>query len=98
MDSSRWGILPTEYVVNKIEWLAKNDQHREALHMLWIGMAVLAVEWRGSEDTLIKTRGAELAQKWLKGIGWEGKGVLEEKRKMAKALLKEIEALAKDVP
>jgi predicted nucleotidyltransferase len=30
MDSSRWGILPTEHVVNKIKWMTSNDLPREA--------------------------------------------------------------------
>jgi hypothetical protein len=46
MDTSKWGIFPTEYIVKKIEWMAKNDQHRGALHVLWIGMGVHAMEWR----------------------------------------------------
>lgn len=98
MDTSKWGILPTEYVVKKIEWMAKNDQHREALHMLWIGMGSHAVEWRKREDAWIKSKGSELAQRWLEGVGWDGKIALEEKLKMAKALLKEIEALAENLP
>jgi predicted nucleotidyltransferase len=91
MDTSKWGILPTEYVVKKIEWMAKNGQHREALHVLWIGMGVHAVEWRKSEDTSIKSKGSELTQRWLEGVGWDGKPALEEKLKMAKSLLRAIE-------
>ena len=98
MNTSKWGILPTEYIAKKIEWLAKNDLYPEALHMLWIGMGVHAEEWRKCEDPGIKSKGFELAQIWLEGIGWEGKVVLEEKLKMAKALLKEIEALAENLP
>ena len=91
MDTSKWGIFPTEYVVKKIEWMAENGQHQEALHVLWIGMGVHAVGWRKSEDPWIKSKGSELAQRWLEGVGWDGEVALEEKRKMAKALLKEIE-------
>ena len=98
VDTSKWGILPTEYIVKKIEWMAKNDLHREALHMLWIGMGVHAVEWRKREDAWIKSKGSELAQRWFEGIGWDGKVVLEEKQTIAKVLLKEIEALAENLP
>jgi hypothetical protein len=90
--------LPTEYIVKKIEWMVKNGQHREALHVLWIGMGVHAVAWRKREEAWIKSKGAELAQRWLKGVGWDGKVALEQKLKMAKALLKEIEALAENIP
>jgi predicted nucleotidyltransferase len=92
VDTSRWGVLPTEYVVKKIEWMANNDQHREALHILWIGMGVDAVEWRKCEDTWIKSKGTELAQRWLGSVEWDGKVALQEKLKVATALLKEIEA------
>jgi predicted nucleotidyltransferase len=98
MNTSKWGILPTEYIVKKIEWMVKNGQHREALHVLWIGMGVHAVAWRKREEAWIKSKGAELAQRWLKGVGWDGKVALEQKLKMAKALLKEIEALAENIP
>lgn len=92
MNTSKWGVLPTEYIVKKIEWMAKNNQYREALHILWIGMGVDAVEWRKCEDAWIKSKGSELAQRWLEGVGWDGKVALDEKLKMAKAFLKEIEA------
>jgi predicted nucleotidyltransferase len=91
MDTLKWGVLPTNYVVKKIEWMVSNDQHREALHVLWIGMGVLAAEWRKSENARIKSNGSELAQRWLEGVGWDGKTALEEKLKIAKVLLKEIE-------
>jgi len=97
-DTSRWGVLPTEYIVKKIEWMASNDLHQEAFHMLWIGMGEHAIDWRKRGDARIRSKGSELAQRWLEGIGWEGKVVLEEKQKMAKALLKEIEALAENLP
>jgi hypothetical protein len=54
-------------------------------------MGVDAVEWRKCEDALIKSRGSELAQRWLEGVGWDGKVTLEEKLTMAKVFLKEIE-------
>jgi len=92
MDASRWGILSTEYVVKKIEWMAKNDQHREALHVLWIGMGVHAAGWRKREEAWIKSKGSELAQRWLESVGWDGQAALEGKLQTAKALLKEIEA------
>jgi predicted nucleotidyltransferase len=98
MDSSRWGILPTEHVVNKIKWMTSNDLPREAFHVLWIGMGVLAQEWRRSEDAWIKFKGSELTQRWLESIGWDGKEVLKEKKIMAEAILKEIEELAADLP
>jgi hypothetical protein len=92
MDTSKWGILPAEYVVKKIEWMAKNDQHREALHVLWIGIGVDAAAWRKCEEPWIKSKGSELAQRWLDCVGWGGKVALDEKLKVAKALLKKIEA------
>lgn len=98
MDSSRWGILPTEHVVNKIKWMTSNDLHQEAFHVLWIGMGVLAQEWRKSEDAWIKSKGSELTQRWLESIGWDGKEVLKEKKIMAEAILKEIEELADNLP
>jgi predicted nucleotidyltransferase len=98
MDSSRWGILPTEHVVNKIKWMASNDLPREAFHVLWIGMGVLAQEWRKSEDAWIKSKGSELTQRWLENIGWGEKVVLKEKIRMAEAILKEIEELADNLP
>jgi hypothetical protein len=97
MDTSKWGVLPTEYIVKKIEWMVKNDQHREALHVLWIGMGVHAAQWRRSEEAWIK-KGSELAQRWLEGVGWDGKVALEQKLKMAETLLKEIEASAENLP
>lgn len=91
MDSSRWGILPTEHVVKKIKWMASNELPREAFHVLWIGMGVLAQEWRKSEDAWIKSKGSDLTQRWLESIGWDEKVVLKEKIIVAEAILKEIE-------
>jgi len=54
-------------------------------------MGTHAIEWRKSEDAWIKSKGSELAQRWLEGVGWDGEVALEEKLKMAEVLLKEIE-------
>lgn len=94
MDSSRWGNLPKEHVVNKIKWMANNDLPREAFHVLWIGMGVYAQEWRKSEDAWIRSKGSGLTQRWLESIGWDEKVILKEKIIVAEAILKEIEGLA----
>ena len=86
-----------QYAIKKIEWMAKNGQHREAFHTMWVGMGSVGKN-RECEDPSIKSKGSKLAQSWLGDIGWEGKEVLEEKLKLAKSLLKEVESLAADLP
>jgi predicted nucleotidyltransferase len=97
LDASKWGHLP-EYFAKKMEWMAKKGLHREALHSMWLIIGVTIGECRKREEPSVTSKASKLAQSWLHSVGWEGQEVLEAKLRMAASILKEVEALAADLP
>lgn len=97
VDASKWGHLP-EYAVKKMEWMANNGLHTEAMHAMWIGMGVYGAEWRRRGDVTVGSEELILVQVWLGLVGWDGTQVLAQKLATAKSILAEVEALAADLP
>ena len=87
-----------DYLMEKIEWMARNGLPQEALHLMWGVMYFSVNGVQESKDPIVVSKMSELARSWLRGLSWEGKEVLEEKLRVAKSLLEEVEGLAADLP
>ena len=46
----------------------------------------------------MKSKEFKLVQSWLGKVGWEGKEILDKKLQMIESIMKEMEALAADLP
>ena len=65
-----WGQFPGFYV-QKMMAMAKKGEPAAVLQALWLMMAVVADICLQSDDTALKTKGADLLQNWLQQVGCE---------------------------
>jgi len=83
----------SEYFIKKVEWMAKNELHREAFHT----MCFLSF-FPFSEKPQLQPEEYRLVQSWLEKVGWSGKEVLAVKLQLIEAIMEEMEALVVDLP
>ncbi|MFC1525916.1 hypothetical protein ACFL6X_03780 [Candidatus Latescibacterota bacterium] len=53
------------------EWMIRNSLHREALHSLWIGVALGLRSHMESGRAESEELATDLAQRWLSSVGWD---------------------------
>ena len=86
-----------EYTVKKLEWMARNELHREAIHTLWVCIGRIVTICRKRNDVTVVEKALAVGREWLQAVGWVGETVLQEKLKMGKTILEEVEASAVDL-
>lgn len=80
------------YTVKKLEWMARNGLHREAIHTLWVCVGRIVTICQQSDDPTVIEKVLTVGREWLDTVGWVGKSVLLAKLEMGKAIFKDIEA------
>jgi predicted nucleotidyltransferase len=90
-DTSQWGNMPG-YIVKKIEWMARNGYHREAIHAMWINGNFRANDCLQGNDPSTIAVAEQLAQDWFRNVNWEGADVLDKRLKQITMLWEDIRA------
>ncbi|MBT4498838.1 MAG: nucleotidyltransferase domain-containing protein [Gemmatimonadetes bacterium] len=96
-EKSLWGGL-SEYLIKKVEWMAKNGLSREAFHTMCFWSFFPFSGFGGREKPQLQPEEYRLVQSWLEKVGWEGKEVLDAKLQMIESIMKEMEELVVDLP
>jgi hypothetical protein len=92
-DLSLLGRLP-EYFATKAVWLAEEGLYQEAIHAMWVIASRIARDCRQRGETAANA--AQLAASWLQALRWTE--MLDTKGTLARSLLKELDALAVELP
>lgn len=87
-----------EYGLKKTVLLVDTEERRAALSLMWTGLGIAACGWRSHGDREVIAKATEVSNKWLQGVSWEGRKVLQGKVEVAKSLLMEIETFAVGLP
>lgn len=84
-----YGQMPGFYFPKAL-WMARQGQHQDALHALWLGMAITAGICRGGDESR-RAQGAALMQRWLHALGYAAPASLVPKVSIAESLFSELE-------
>jgi len=84
-----YGQLPGFYFPKAL-WMARQGQHQDALHTLWLGMAITAGICRGGDESR-RVQGAALMQRWLQALDYAGQASLVPKVRIGGSLFSELE-------
>ena len=88
----------SEYLIKKVDWMAKNGLHREAFHTMCFWSFFPFSGFGGSEKPQLQPEGYRLVQSWLEKVGWAGREALAAKLQLIEAIMEEMEALVVDLP
>jgi predicted nucleotidyltransferase len=87
-----YGQLPGFYFPKAL-WMARQGQLEDALHALWLGMAITAGSCRDG-GAAHRAQGTALMQRWLHALGYAEQASLVLKLAVAKSMFSELEAHA----
>ena len=84
-----------EYWLKKLDWMIEHDLYGEAVKTMWlVGVSAVMSSVENNEDSSVCSAGADLSNRWLRAVNWEGADVLQHKLETVRSLMVEMEGLA----